>query len=749
MISLLLVWLTAICQLCASVDLEAEDGSHSGAVHSRSEASGSKTVYIHQYGYVENTFLTTGTCTVSVINVVYSNDGGSDTITLSIDGTTVGSFNTLAESNGGQLWNTFRSSGSVGSTLALNGTDHSLRLVATSADQYGVELDKSVLNVACQQNTLTTTAVVPSPTPVVCISSTPLPNVTQCETVATIQQKSTNTTCAEEDNIHIPIFYPEINRFNITASLPSYFPNYTTANNRDADFSGCTILSSRLIWKIKVDNDSANVFDGACQGNVYIIGQSAISSFCQRFTTIGQEQTIVFTTLGISDGSVQASIGSVLTIKFAQITGSLVLCIQVYGRTEVWLNRGNFTFTSMELEQSVQIPDLTWSEAPNGNKIKIEVVGTGTFVGVVDFLKLDMRKETGETVYPVHNDGNVIVEAINIDFWWLYPQSMKLVNLVNGLERENVSYFRIYKRIPNMQSFSQLFVLYQDGNARILTFPPAAYDWIPFGSSVIIGPTNSSLKRPYASISKVDIHPVELYMIVNYTSGGSARIELKSSLISTKVLVSEIDYFTDDRIPFTTIRSMWVTDGNSDVDRVSNESVTFSIIDKWDQMTGTNFSFHRSCISKHNTLSPDIRIIVNCVMPSSLTSSRISSTYTFVTPAVSSSMMPTVSTVNSATTTPAIRSSMMPTLSTVNSATTTLAIRSSMMPTLSTVNSATTTLAIRSSMMPTLSTVNSATTTLAIRSSMMPTLSTANSATVHVICNFFLILSIVATMLSV
>ena len=710
----LFVCFTAICQLCASVDLEAEDGSHSGTVHSCSEASGLQTVYLQRDGYVENTFLTTGTCTVSVINVLYSNDGDSDTITLSIDGTTVGSFNTLAASDGGQLWNTFRSSGSVGNTLALNGTNHYLRLVATSADQYGVELDKSVLSVACQQNTsLTitalTTKIAPSPTPVVCISSTPLPNATQCETVATIQQKSTNTTCAEEDNIHIPIFYPGINSFNITASLPNYYPNYTTANNRDADFSGCSMLSSRLIWKIEVNNDSANAFNGTCQGNVYIIGQSAISSFCQRFTTIGQEQTIVFTTLGISDGSVQASIGSILTIKFTQVTGSLVLCIQVYGRMEVWLNRGNLTFTSMELEQSVQIPDLTWSDAPNGNKIKLEVVGTGTFVGVVDFLKLDMRKETGETVYPVHDDGNTIVEAINIDFWWLYPQSMKIVNLVNGLERENVSYFRIYKRIPNTQSFSQLFVLYQDGNARILTFPPAAYDWIPFGSSVIIGPTNSSLKRPYASISKVDIHPIKLYMIVNYTSGGSARIELKSSLMFTNVLVSEIDYFTDDKIPFTTIRSMWVMDGNSDVDRVSNESVTFLIIDKWDQMTGTNFSFHRSCISRHNTLSPDIRIIVNCVMPSPLASSRISSTYTLVTPTIKSIMTPTLSTVNSATAIPAVKTSMIPTLSTVNSATA----------------------------------------TPAVKTSMIPTLSTVNSATVHVICSFFLILSIIATMLSV
>lgn len=49
------------------------------------------------------------------------------------------------------------------------------------------------------------------------------------------------TTCAEEDNINIPIYGVGVTRFRIVATHPAY--TYTT-DNCDPDFSGCTLAAS-------------------------------------------------------------------------------------------------------------------------------------------------------------------------------------------------------------------------------------------------------------------------------------------------------------------------------------------------------------------------------------------------------------------------------------------------------------------------------------------------------------------------
>jgi hypothetical protein len=59
--------------------------------------------------------------------------------------------------------------------------------------------------------------------------------------------------------------------------------------------------------------------------------------------------------------------------------------------------------------------------------------------------------------------------------------------------------------------------------------------------------------------------------------------------------------------PVATFRSMWVTDGNADVDRIKSGNIINSVLD-WVQLDGTNFSFSRSTESKHNPSAPDIAI---------------------------------------------------------------------------------------------------------------------------------------------
>ncbi|XP_046557835.1 uncharacterized protein LOC124267048 [Haliotis rubra] len=77
---------------------------------------------------------------VIIHDLVYSNDGGSDVISVTIDSDVIGTVNTTDESGNGHLWNVFHHSGYVGKG-GYSGGRHSLSITVTDSDEYGVELD--------------------------------------------------------------------------------------------------------------------------------------------------------------------------------------------------------------------------------------------------------------------------------------------------------------------------------------------------------------------------------------------------------------------------------------------------------------------------------------------------------------------------------------------------------------------------------------------------------------------------------
>jgi len=99
--------------------------------------------------YVQNSFDIDCICSITVENVVYTNDGGSDTITVSLDGIILGTFRTLSRSNYGRLWNVPRRSGRIGRSVVLGPGTHRVRIVATRTDHYLVEIDRVVLTLNC------------------------------------------------------------------------------------------------------------------------------------------------------------------------------------------------------------------------------------------------------------------------------------------------------------------------------------------------------------------------------------------------------------------------------------------------------------------------------------------------------------------------------------------------------------------------------------------------------------------------
>ena len=173
----------------------------------------------------------------------------------------------------------------------------------------------------------------------------------------------------------------------------------------------------------------------------------------------------------------------------------------------------------------------------------------------------------------------------------------------------NVTYFRIYKFIAETHwEYPQVFVLYEDGNARIIPQPPPGFKNVTFGSSVILGATEN-LGRQFVDIDRVEIDPQNLSMKIIYEDKTTAHVELHVNRSQNIVEVSNITYDTTNH-PFARFRSMWVKDGNSDTDHIRTEDEVFPIMRTPTELKGTWWQFFREVPSIHNTYCPDIKIEV-------------------------------------------------------------------------------------------------------------------------------------------
>lgn len=117
---------------------------------SRSAATYGKTVRFFEVGQsVGWNFTTYSSCNLDVLNVVYSNDGPADNLTLYLDQDYIGSFQSIEHTNVGVFWNKMVDSGLVGKTNLLTEGNHTLKLLVTVVDIHGVEIDKIVVGVLC------------------------------------------------------------------------------------------------------------------------------------------------------------------------------------------------------------------------------------------------------------------------------------------------------------------------------------------------------------------------------------------------------------------------------------------------------------------------------------------------------------------------------------------------------------------------------------------------------------------------
>ena len=213
-------------------------------------------------------------------------------------------------------------------------------------------------------------------------------------------------------------------------------------------------------------------------------------------------------------------------------------------------------------------------------------------------------------VYKLFDDGETVVEAIREAEWWR-PNGME-VSVDAGTPETDIHYVRVYRKIADANEWPQYFVLYMDGNLRLIPHPPAGITSVCFGSSVIIGRASTAL-RPIAEVTSARYVSMSKSMEVLYQTGGSAILDLQEVNRTIARVRITVNYPTD--IPFATFRSMFVEDGNADIDYVRWKDSSLVLHDDpimtFSGGKGTEWFFYRSIRSQHNTSAPDIRVRLN------------------------------------------------------------------------------------------------------------------------------------------
>lgn len=131
-----------------------------------------------------------------------------------------------------------------------------------------------------------------------------------------------------------------------------------------------------------------------------------------------------------------------------------------------------------------------------------------------------------------------------------------------------------------------------------------------FGSSVIVGPAPVA-SRPIAEVASAEYISSLKVVKVTYRRGGSATFNLgRVNHTRTRVVVTAS--YPTGSAPFATFRSMFVAEGNTDVDHVrwrdSSAVLRTKRIPAFSGGKSSDWFFFRSIRSRHNTSAPDIRI---------------------------------------------------------------------------------------------------------------------------------------------
>eukprot|EP01135_Chromosphaera_perkinsii_P003597 Nk52_evm6s249 gene=Nk52_evmTU6s249 len=293
---------------------------------------------------------------------------------------------------------------------------------------------------------------------------------------------------------------------------------------------------------------------------------------------------------------------------------------------------------------TVEIPDLLKVEGCYANMLTIQVESQNLDASV----SFDRIEAEGRPTVPIKRDtlyatNKQVVEASYEDFWYRYPSL--LCTKVTGGEEDCSSSFSAFSQLRHDNFIDQLvqtFVMYEDGNIRIVPYPSGDFLQIPFGASFVFGKmANYTDSRP--------VQPVRHFNITSFTSSGfkasivykaprvedsedtrfdyTVDVEVQSNEEETVVSFTNIPELLSEGAPIGVFRSMTVETGTfpalSDIDtaigwkgddpkRYSSSSSSLTFPSPGSSLEGDQIAFVKKCPSLHNSDAPGFVVELIC-----------------------------------------------------------------------------------------------------------------------------------------
>jgi hypothetical protein len=157
----------------------------------------------------------------------------------------------------------------------------------------------------------------------------------------------------------------------------------------------------------------------------------------------------------------------------------------------------------------------------------------------------------------------------------------------------------------------EVLVLYPaDGHWRARPLPPQNLRWSAYGSSFLIGPVEMQ-GRPIVDIRDVSFDPQTRTFSTNFVRGGSATLHVVTLDHERIVLDVNLSAPVAADRPFAALRSMFVTERNSDVAHIGwrgkgSQSWSQSPVMSFSRASAAELWAGRLAPSRHNTSAPDM-----------------------------------------------------------------------------------------------------------------------------------------------
>jgi hypothetical protein len=205
----------------------------------------------------------------------------------------------------------------------------------------------------------------------------------------------------------------------------------------------------------------------------------------------------------------------------------------------------------------------------------------------------------------LYRDANMeLIGFTFADFWRTNIVSVR----VGSREENNIHLLQLWLRVD--EQFEEVLVLYPtDGYWRARPLTPANLSArSAYGSSFLIGPIEEQ-ERPLVDVKDVLFDPAARAFTLHFAKGGEGRLQVVALDRQHIALDVTLDHVISET-PFAAVRSMFVSQDNADISRVSwrgRDGVlqSSSVLD-FKNALAIELHAERVVASRHNTSAPDL-----------------------------------------------------------------------------------------------------------------------------------------------